>query len=94
VYAPQLENIVGRLKTFAASTGAKLLFGITSPMLDSVTADNDVMELNRRAVAIMAASNVRERLSYRIALTVVCGAFMRPRCAGRSRTQVFLMAVR
>ena len=81
VYAPQLAAITDKLKAYAAKTGAKLLFGITSPMMANARADQvrrqpqpeaqnprvnvrawvcgqDVMELNRRAVEVMAAANV------------------------------------
>ena len=47
VYAPQLVGITAKLKAYAAKTGAKLLFGLTSPMMADLAADNDVVELNR-----------------------------------------------
>ena len=39
VYAPQLATITDKLKAYAAKTGAKLLFGITSPMMANARAD-------------------------------------------------------
>lgn len=47
MYAPQLAGITAKLKAYAAKTGAKLLFGLTSPMMADLAADNDVAELNR-----------------------------------------------
>ena len=39
VYAPQLAAITDKLKAYSAKTGAKLLFGITSPMMANARAD-------------------------------------------------------
>ena len=39
VYAPQLAAITAKLKIYAARTGAKLLFAITSPMMANARAD-------------------------------------------------------
>lgn len=72
VYAPQLGTITARLQAYAKATGAKLLFGITSPMLNNVQADNDVLELNRRAAAIMSAVGV-PTVDLHAAIVAKCG---------------------
>ena len=47
VYAPQLAAITAKLKIYAARTGAKLLFAITSPMMANARADQVGVHLSR-----------------------------------------------
>ena len=54
----QIAQIGASLKTWAAKSNAKLLFGITSPMLADARADQDVMSLNRAAAAAMSAAAI------------------------------------
>eukprot|EP00035_Acanthoeca_spectabilis_P017692 m.372006 g.372006 ORF g.372006 m.372006 type:complete len:394 (-) comp16686_c1_seq14:4568-5749(-) len=78
-YVPELTNITTRLQAYAKDTGAKLLFAITSPMLANVQADNDVLELNRRAAAIMADAGV-PTVNLHSAVVGKCGAAPQPTC--------------
>ena len=59
VYAPQLAAITAKLQAYSQRTGAKLLFGLTSPMMADLSADNDVVEINRRAAKVMSDAKVR-----------------------------------
>ena len=58
VYAPQLAAITAKLQAYSRRTGSKLLFGLTSPMMADLSADNDVVELNRRASQVMSDAKV------------------------------------
>jgi hypothetical protein len=62
VYAPQLAAITAKLQAYSQRTGAKLLFGLTSPMMADLSADNDVVELNRRAAQVMSDAKVRRTM--------------------------------
>ena len=57
-YAPHLENIVKKLRAWAgpaeADDSVKLLFALTSPMLNNVATDDVVLNNNKDAAAIMA----------------------------------------
>lgn len=61
-YAPHLENIVKKLRAWAgpadgadgSSSSVKLLFALTSPMLNNVATDDVVLNNNKDAAAIMA----------------------------------------
>ena len=55
-YAPYLLKIATRLKTLGANT--KLIFGITSPMLNSAKTDAVVQKLNTQAAAMMSSLNI------------------------------------
>ena len=83
VYAPQLATIANQLKVYAAAVGAKLLFGITSPMLADLSADNDVCELNRRAAMVMEQAKV-PTINMHDAITNKCGAAPQATCFNQS----------
>lgn len=81
VYASQLVNITARLQTYANVTGAKLLFAITSPMMADLVADQDVSELNRRAVGVMEAAGV-PMVDLHAAVVGKCGSVPQSSCFG------------
>ena len=81
VYKGELAAITARLQAHARTTGAQLLFALTSPMLSSSSADEDVRELNRRAADVMAAARV-PTVDLHAAVVRKCGAAPQPECFG------------
>jgi len=82
VYPGELQAIVASLLTFARSVNAKLMFGITSPMLCNKTIDDVIMtKLNTPAVAIMQAANITT-VDLHAAITQKCGPAPQPACFG------------
>jgi acyl-CoA thioesterase-1 len=81
VYAGELAQITIKLKAYAAATGAKLLFAITSPMMAKLEADNDVMELNRRAAMVMTDAAV-PTVDLHSAVVAKCGPVPQASCLG------------
>ena len=66
VYRRQLAGITAKLQGYSQRTGAKLLFGLTSPMMADLSADNDVVELNRRASEVMSDAQVGRTMSFQM----------------------------
>jgi len=58
VYDGQLKQIAAKLKAYAAADKAKLLFALTTPMLNSGPVDALVQSLNAQASATMAAQSI------------------------------------
>lgn len=81
VYPQQIAEIATQLKRWAGKTKAKLLFGITSPMLNDLRADQDVMGLNGEAKTAMAAAGV-PTLDLHSAVVAKCGAVPQASCFG------------
>ena len=81
VYEPQLSAITARLLQYARRVGARLLFALTTPMLASVKADNDVREINRRAAHVMAKSGV-PTVDLHSAIVQKCGPVPQRSCFG------------
>jgi len=82
VYAPQLAAITAKLQAYSRRTGAKLLFGLTSPMMADLSADNDVMELNRRASQVMSDAKV-PTVDLHTAIVKKCGPVPQKACFGK-----------
>ena len=80
VYASQLDAIATRLSTWASTRGTKLLFGITSPMICNLRADQDVQWLNVQAAAIMARHKIAT-VDLHAAVVGKCGPAPQPSCA-------------
>lgn len=61
-YAPHLENIVKKLRAWAGpagnATSVKLMFALTSPMLNNDDTDQVILKNNRDAAAIMAEYDI------------------------------------
>lgn len=79
VYPGQLAAIAKRLVSWASESGAKLLFGITSPMLADARADQDVRSLNSAASDIMAAANI-PTVNLHAAVVGKCGPVPQASC--------------
>ena len=76
-YAPYLLKIANRLKNVGGST--KLIFGITSPMLNSAVTDAVVQKLNVQAASLMASLNI-ETVDMHKAITDKCGKAPQASC--------------
>eukprot|EP00729_Bicosta_minor_P001691 gene1691-34605_t len=83
VYAPELTEIATRLKAYSDKTGARLLFGITSPMINSPRADQDVVELNRRAAIVMSSASI-PTINLHDAVIAKCGPVPQSHCFNAS----------
>lgn len=81
VYPGQLAQIAAKLKTWAADTGSKLLFGITTPMMAAARPDQDVVSLNAAAKAVMADANIPTVDMY-AAIVAECGPVPQKECFG------------
>lgn len=81
VYPSQLAAIADRLKQWSAGSGAKLLFGITTPMLADARADQDVVSLNDAAKAVMAAASI-PTVDLHAAVVSKCGPAPQSSCFG------------
>jgi hypothetical protein len=83
-YAVNLEAIVVKLLQWKTekSDGTKLLFAITSPMLNSKIIDDVVVGLNAHAVAIMQKHGV-PTVDLFAAITTECGAAPQASCFGQ-----------
>ena len=89
-YAPHLQSIVSKLSKWAApaedgSTGAvRLMFGLTSPMLDNAQTDAVITgTLNAQAAKIMADAGI-PTLDMHAAITAKCGAAPQKQCFGET----------
>lgn len=58
VYGPELQQIVSMLQAFSASTGAKLVFALTTPWMCSLVNDGCVQNHNNVARGIMSAAGI------------------------------------
>jgi len=58
VYEGELKQIAAKLKAYTSATKAKLLFAITTPMLNSGPVDSLVQRLNGQAASVMAAQSI------------------------------------
>ena len=81
VYAKELENITTRLVAHQKQSGGKLIFGITSPMICKLQADNDVQWLNEQAKQIMRKLGVQTVDMYE-AVIGRCGKAPQESCFG------------
>ena len=82
-YAGQLANVTARLVALAASTGTKLVFGITSPMLCDAQSDAVITgTLNTAATSIMAAAGI-PTVDLHAAVVAKCGPVPQASCFGQ-----------
>lgn len=58
VYAPELQEIVSALVTFAKPLGTKLIFGLTTAYMCSTTSDGNIVSMNNAAGSIMSAAGI------------------------------------
>lgn len=80
VYPGELLNITTRLVNFSQQIGAKLLFGLTTPMLNDATIDNVIENtLNTAAAQIMEANKITY-IDLHKAITDKCGLAPQPSC--------------
>ncbi len=77
----QLKQIAAKLKVFAAATAAKLLFALTTPMLNSGPVDDLVKSLNAQAAATMAAQSIAT-VDLHKAIIGKCGKAPQAACFG------------
>ena len=81
VYSGQLKQIATKLKAYTAATQAKLLFALTTPMLNSGPVDALVQSLNSQAAATMAAESITT-VDLHAAIIGKCGKAPQAQCFG------------
>jgi hypothetical protein len=81
-YAPYLRKIAAELSGWAARTGTKLMFGVTTPMLNNAATDAVVMSNNRDAASIAAEAGI-PTLDMHAAVVGKCGAVPQDGCFGQ-----------
>jgi acyl-CoA thioesterase-1 len=81
-YPAELDVLTAGLVAYAAASGSKLIFGLTSPFLNNATIDASISAtLNPAAAAIMASHGVSTVNLYS-AVVAKCGAVPQAECFG------------
>ena len=81
-YAAQLARVAARLVAYAAATRTKLIYGLTTPWLNSVATDGVITgTLNPNATAIMAAAGI-PIVDQHAPIVAKCGAAPTAACFG------------
>lgn len=78
-YAPQLQQIATALQAWTQARGAKLVFGLTSPMICNTTEDGCVLTHNAQAAAIMAQMAI-PTVDLHAAVVAKCGPAPQASC--------------